>query len=57
MKLDELKAQLATTENDMEQAKAAVYRCDGAIQILQHLIKEEQEIDVVEAISLTDTKD
>lgn len=37
--LDELKEQLAQTEAELEASKAHVYRCDGAIQVLKHLIE------------------
>lgn len=40
MTLDELKAQLAETENQHEAAKAVVYRTDGAVQMLRHIIAE-----------------
>ena len=40
MELDVLKEQLAHTEKEYETALAHLYRCDGAIQTLRHLIKE-----------------
>mgnify|MGYP001577740648 CR=1 FL=1 len=40
MNLDDLKKQLENTELEFEQAKAHVHRCDGAVQILRHFIKE-----------------
>ena len=43
MTLETLRIHLASVETDLEHAKAAVYRCDGAIQVLQSLIKDEQE--------------
>lgn len=46
--IDTLKQQLLSTENDLEQAKAAVYRCDGAMQLLKHLIAEAEAVPVVE---------
>lgn len=36
-----LKEHLATLEQQFEAAKAVVYRTEGAIQMLQHLIAEE----------------
>lgn len=37
--LDELKQQLASSEAELEAAKAAVYRGDGIIQLLKFQIK------------------
>lgn len=39
--LETLKTQLATTEAELEQAKAHVYRADGAMQLLKHLIAQQ----------------
>lgn len=36
----ELVDQLAHTEVELENAKSIVYRCDGVIQLLKHLISE-----------------
>ena len=38
--LESLKEQLASTEQELEQARAHVYRCDGALQLLRHLISQ-----------------
>ena len=38
VKVDALKEQLRNTEREMEEAKAHVYRADGAVQVLKHLI-------------------
>jgi len=43
IKMDDLKAQLAATEAEMEAAKAHLYRCDGALQVLKHLIAESEK--------------
>ena len=40
LSLESLKEQLAAVEQEMEQAKSHVYRCDGSIQLLRHLIKQ-----------------
>ena len=32
-----LDEQIAATETELENHKAAVYRCDGALQMLKHL--------------------
>lgn len=40
--LEELQSQLASTEIELEHAKSHVSRCDGAIQLLKHFIKEAQ---------------
>ena len=40
MNLDDLKKQLENTELELEQAKAHTHRCDGAVQVLRHFIKE-----------------
>ena len=40
MDLKELKEQLAHTEQEFETALAQCHRCDGAIQMIQHLINE-----------------
>ena len=40
LSLESLKEQLAAVELEIEQAKAHVYRCDGSIQLLKHLITE-----------------
>lgn len=37
--LEELKQQLLSSENELESAKAGVYRLDGIIQLLKHQIK------------------
>lgn len=41
--LEELQAQLASTEVELERAKAHVHRCDGAVQLLKHFIGEAQK--------------
>jgi hypothetical protein len=38
--LESLKEQLVASENELEQAKSHVYRCDGATQLLKHLIQQ-----------------
>lgn len=40
MTLEQLKAQLAQSEVELEEAKAHVYRCDGAIQLLKFQISQ-----------------
>lgn len=40
LNLAELESQLAHTENELELAKAHTHRCDGAIQLLKHLIQD-----------------
>ena len=40
MELAELKEQLAHTEHEFEVALAQCHRCDGAIQMIRHLINE-----------------
>ncbi len=42
MTLDDLKKQLDSTEAEFEAAKAHVHRCDGAIQVLNHFIADEE---------------
>lgn len=37
--ISELETQLAHTEQELELAKSHVHRCDGAIQLLKHLIE------------------
>ena len=44
--LDDLKKQLAASEAELEQAKAHVYRLDGAIQMLRHFISDAEKPDV-----------
>ena len=41
--LDSLRTQLHETEIEFEQARSQMYRCDGAIQILQHLIADAEK--------------
>ena len=36
--VETLREQLATTELELDNAKAHVYRCDGVVQMLKHLI-------------------
>mgnify|MGYP001562868096 FL=1 len=36
--VETLREQLATTEQELENARAHVYRCDGCIQLLKHLL-------------------
>lgn len=43
--LDKLKDQLATSEHEFEMAKAHVSRCDGAIQVLKHLIAQAEAVE------------
>lgn len=43
--LEQLKEQLAASEQELEVAKAHVYRCDGAIQILKGLIAQAEQPD------------
>lgn len=40
LNIDKLKKQLSDTEAEMEQVKAHLYRCDGAVQTLKHLIAQ-----------------
>ena len=40
MELDTLVKQLEAAEQELEVAKSHVYRTDGAIQLLKHLIKQ-----------------
>ena len=40
LELEQLQTQLASTETELEQAKAHVYRCDGALQMLKHMIAQ-----------------
>lgn len=49
MTIEKLKAQLAMTEAEFEVAKAHVSRCDGAIQMLKHLLFEAEEEQKLEA--------
>lgn len=41
--VEDLKKQLAATESELEQAKAHVYRSDGAIQVLKHFIADAEK--------------
>ena len=41
--IETLKTQLTNTEAELEQAKAHVYRADGAIQLLKHLIAQQTD--------------
>ena len=41
--VDALREQLAETEVEFEQAKAHLYRCDGSIQLLKHLIAQAEK--------------
>ncbi len=41
--IESLREQLAATEIELEQAKAHLYRCDGSIQLLRHLISEAEK--------------
>jgi hypothetical protein len=44
MTIEELRQQIAQTENDFENAKAQVYRYDGALQVFRAmLVKAEAE--------------
>lgn len=38
-----LEQQLASLEAEMENAKVVVYRCDGAIQVIRHLLTQIDE--------------
>lgn len=38
--IESLRKQLAASEQELETAKSHIYRVDGAIQILRHLIAE-----------------
>lgn len=38
LSLETLKEQLMSLEQEFEVAKANVHRCDGAIQVLKHII-------------------
>lgn len=38
--VESLREQLATTQAEFEEAKAHVYRCDGTIKLLLHLIAQ-----------------
>lgn len=40
---DSLAKQLNAAENDLEAAKAQVYRCDGIIQFIKHQLQELDE--------------
>ncbi len=42
MEIEVLKDQLSQRELEAEQARAYVYRCDGAIQVLKYLISLEE---------------
>lgn len=35
---ESLQEQLKSAEDQLEQAKAVVYRCDGAVQAFQHML-------------------
>ncbi len=41
--VDELKKQLEATKSEFEEVRARLYRCDGVIQLLTHLIAEEEK--------------
>ena len=41
--VDALREQLTETEVEFEQAKAHLYRCDGSIQLLKHLIAQAEK--------------
>lgn len=43
MTIEELKTQLTATEKEREQALAVLYRCDGGITMLQHIISETEK--------------
>ena len=43
--VETLREQLASTELELENARAHVYRCDGAIQVLKHLITVAEDPD------------
>lgn len=43
MTLAQLQQQLADTENEYESAKATVYRIDGALHMLRHVIAKTEE--------------
>ena len=43
METDKLKATLVTAEQSLEEAKAVVYRCAGAVQLLKQLIAEDEK--------------
>ena len=49
MNLEQLIKQLEASEAELEQAKAHVYRVDGAVQMLKHLIGQFQEPEQKEA--------
>ena len=52
IKVEDLKAQLAQHEQELENAKAVVYRIDGSMQVLRYLISKAEE-----AESPTDPKE
>ena len=41
--VESLREQLKASEVELEEAKAHVYRCDGVIRMLQHLIAEAEK--------------
>lgn len=41
--VEELNEQLESAQLELEAAKAHVYRCDGAIQALEHILKTIEE--------------
>ena len=43
IQIETLREQLATTEQELEHARAHVYRCDGVIQLLKHLIQQAEQ--------------
>lgn len=43
VKLSDLKSQLEASQEELELAKAHVHRVDGAIQLLKHFIKTEED--------------
>lgn len=45
---DELQKQIVATEAELEQVKSHLYRCDGAIQVLKHLLKTFDKADEVD---------
>lgn len=44
--VNSLKEQLIATEAELESAKAHLYRCDGVVQMLKHLIASWSEVTV-----------
>ena len=53
---ESLEKQLNAAENDLEAAKAQVYRCDGIIQFIKHQLSQLDEAEQAEDAPAVESK-